>query len=152
MPGVKRFEELDVHKLAVQLRKDVVRMTSTGTVVRDFKFVAQIRDAARGGPRNIAEGFARGAPLEFRKFLGFAKASIAETKNHIDDARENGYFKADDCDHMLGVARRTMAGITSLMRYLETPAAQEAYERMRREHQAGHQSRSNTKMPATEEP
>lgn len=112
MLGVKRFADLDIHKLAVQLQRDVFRLTAQRAVSRDYKFAAQIRDAARGGPRNIAEGFSRGAPFEFREFLSYAKASIAETKNHVEDARENRCFGNDDCDQMLRLAHRSIAAST----------------------------------------
>jgi hypothetical protein len=62
MAGVKRYEDLNAHKLAVQLRRDVFRLTSHGVVGSDYRFVSQIRNSARGGARNIAEGFSRCAP------------------------------------------------------------------------------------------
>src|SRR5262245_30321022 len=132
MLGVRRFEDLDIYKLAVELRTEIVTLTSDGVVARDYKFVTQIRDAARGGPRNIAEGFARIAPLEFRKFLSYAKASIDETKSHVYDGAESGYFSDADRDQLLSLARRTAAGITALICYLESPEAKAAYERMRK--------------------
>jgi four helix bundle protein len=95
MPGVKRFQELDAHKLAVMLRRAVFRLTSKGIVSRDYRFVGQIRDSARGGPRNIAEGYARFVPGEIHRFLSYAKASLEETMEHIQDARESNYFSND---------------------------------------------------------
>ena len=80
----------------MQLRRGVFRLSSRGAVSRDYKFVGQIRDSARGGPLNIAEGFSRCAPPEFRQFLSYAKASLDETKNHIEDARESEYFTDED--------------------------------------------------------
>jgi len=56
MAGVKRFQDLDCWKLARMTRREVVRLTAREPVRKDFKFVAQIRDAVRGGTRNIAEG------------------------------------------------------------------------------------------------
>jgi four helix bundle protein len=69
MFGVDRVEDLDIYKLAVELRREVIRLTSTGAVARDHKFVTQIRDSARGAARTMSEGFSRLAPLEFHKFL-----------------------------------------------------------------------------------
>jgi four helix bundle protein len=132
VPGVRRFEDLEVYKLAAQLRVEVVTLSSSGAVARDYKFVDQIRDAARGAPRNIAEGFARCAPLEFHQFLSYAKASVDETKNHLYDGHESGYITSDERDRLVTLARRTAAAIMRLMRYLESPEAQRAYARMRK--------------------
>jgi four helix bundle protein len=108
MPGASRVEELDAYKLAVELRRNILRLSRQGEIARDFKFVAQIRDAVRGGPRNIAEGFARVAPREFAQFLRYAKASLEETKDAVVDGHQCGKLKA----------------------YLESPAAARAYEKL----------------------
>ena len=146
MLGVSRFEDLDVYKLAVQLHSEIVTLSASGVVARDYKFVAQIRDAARGGPRNIAEGFARFAPLEFHKFLSYAKASIDETKNHVYDGHESGYISNEERDRLLALARHTAAAITRLMSYLESPEAKRAYDKLRK------RPRRRQKSPAKPEP
>ena len=98
MLGVKRLEDLDIYKLAVQLRREVFKLTKREAVKHDFKFVDQIRDSARGGPRNISEGFSRFNPTEFCQFLSYAKASLDETKNHLDDGHDSDYFSEDDAN------------------------------------------------------
>jgi four helix bundle protein len=145
MSGVDRVEDLDIYKLAVKLRREVIRCTSSGPVVRDSRFVTQIRDAARGGPRTISEGFYRIAPLEFRNFLRYAKSTLEETKTHVSDGFECGYFNAPDTDRMLILARRTLGGVTRLMTYLESPAAARSYEAVRaRQHNAAKSARGQT--------
>jgi four helix bundle protein len=132
MRGAKSCEELDIYQLAVEIRRLVIRFTSAEPVSRDFKFVQQIRDAARGAPRNIAEGFSRCAPGDFHRFLSYAKASLAETRNHVVDGFESGYLDQKLRDELLALIRRTIAGIDGLMRYLRSSAAKRAYEAMRR--------------------
>ena len=136
MPGAKRVQELDAHKLAVQLRRAVFRVTSKGRVSRDCKFVDQIRNSARGGPRNIAEGHDRFVPGENLRFLSYAKASLAETLEHIDDAEENNYFNTDECQELRTLAKRTLGAVRGLMRYLESPEARRAYKAIRQERRA----------------
>jgi four helix bundle protein len=132
MATATRFEELDVYQLAVELRRAIVRATSAGEVARDFRFVQQLRDAVRGGPRNIAEGFTREVPTEFARFLEYAKASIDETKAHVQDGYESGYFNDEDFERFLSLIRRTIAGINRLHRYLNSPEAKRAYERIKK--------------------
>jgi four helix bundle protein len=136
MPGAKRVQELDAHKLAVELRRAVFRLTSKGTVSRDYRFVSQIRDSARGGPRNIAEGYSRFVPGENRRFLSYAKASLDETKEHIEDGRDSDYFSKEESAELLTLAERTLSAVCKLMRYLESPAAQRAYEAIRKARRA----------------
>jgi four helix bundle protein len=136
MPGAKRVEDLDAHKLAVQLRRAVFRLTSKGRVSSDYKFVDQIRNSARGGPRNIAEGHGRFVPGENVRFLSYAKASLEETLEHIDDAEENSYFDADECLELRTLTKRALGAVRGLMRYLESPEAQIAYKAIRQERRA----------------
>jgi four helix bundle protein len=131
MFGVDRVEDLDIYKLAVELRREVIRLTSTGAVARDHKFVTQIRDSARGAARTMSEGFSRLAPLEFHKFLSYARGSLQETRNHVTDGHESGYFSDQDHHRMVTLADRALGGTTRLMIYLDSPEAQRAYKEIR---------------------
>ena len=55
MRGVKRFDDLDIWQLSVELRDEINRLTDAGAVAKDFAFRNQIRDSASSAPRNIAE-------------------------------------------------------------------------------------------------
>jgi four helix bundle protein len=132
MPPASRVEDLDAYKLAVELRRNIVRLSRQGAIARDFKFVAQIRDAVRGGSRNIAEGFARVAPREFARFLTYGKASLEETKDSVVEGHESGYFNDSQRDALLSLLRRTFGAMNKLMAYLESPAAARAYEELLR--------------------
>jgi four helix bundle protein len=111
MASVKRFQDLECHKLAVLMRREVIRLTARDPVRRDFEYVTQIRDAARGGPRNIAEGFSRFNPTEILQFLSYAQAPIDETKNHTIDAHESSSLTDEECDRVLTLIRRTLGAI-----------------------------------------
>jgi hypothetical protein len=43
MHGARSFKELDVYILAVEFRREIVRLTSQAPACRDFAFVRQIR-------------------------------------------------------------------------------------------------------------
>jgi four helix bundle protein len=128
MHGARSYDELDVYQLAVSLRRRVVQITRVTPCRHDFKFVDQIRNSARGGPRNISEGFSRFVPTEFHRFLSYAKASLDETLNHLADGYESGYFTRQEYEALVSLTRRTLAAIRGLMRYLESPQAWEAYK------------------------
>jgi 23S rRNA-intervening sequence protein len=85
--GVDRFEDLDVWKLADELRREVLEFTNKGLATKDFKYRDQIRDATSSVARNTAEGFGRFNPGEFARFLGFAHASLTRPRmNSSTDA------------------------------------------------------------------
>jgi four helix bundle protein len=89
---VRDFEDLVCWRLSRELASEVFAETARGPASRDFRFRDQIRDAAAGAPRNIAEGFGRFSPGEFAMFLRYAVASLAETRNHLLDGEDRGYF------------------------------------------------------------
>src|SRR5262245_57102244 len=95
MIAAKRFEDLVVWQLAVNLRRLVYRMTKQGRVTKDFKFCDQIRNSARSAHSNIAEGFKRFDPPEFAHFMKIALASLAETQDHLMHGHDEKYFTDD---------------------------------------------------------
>lgn len=96
---------------------------------KDFRFVSQIRDAARGGPRNIVEGFSRFNPTEILHFLSYAKASLEETRNHAIDGKECEYFSDQEADQLVVLIRRAVGAIRRWMAYLQSPAARDFYRK-----------------------
>ena len=98
MPSIKRYQDSFCHRLAVEIRREVLRLTKRERVRKDFRYVSQIRDSARGAPRNIAEGHSRFNPSEIVPFLSYAKASLDETGNHVVDAYQSGYFSQEETE------------------------------------------------------
>ena len=118
MAGVKRYEDLVCWQLSYELQQGVFAITETGLVTRDFKFCDQIRESARSATRNIAEGFGRFEPTEFRRFLRIARGSLVETHNHLRDGRDRGYFSNGQHEELVLLANRAAAATTKLMNYL----------------------------------
>jgi len=121
----RRFSELIAWQLADQLRREGYRLTATGMASRDFAFRDDIRAAAASVANNTAEGFARYRPREFHRFLEIAKASLAETENHLDDGQSRGHFTVDDTRLARTLAKRTAVAQSRLMRYLRSSRATE---------------------------
>jgi four helix bundle protein len=66
----------------------------------------QLRESAASGPSNIAEGFGRYKPAQFRHFLDIAIASITETANHLRDGVDRKHFTVTDLAPLLTLAAR----------------------------------------------
>lgn len=118
--GARSFTELDCWKLANELKLGVYELLRSGDAARDMEFRNQIRNAAASAPRNIAEGFGRYQPKEFSQYLRIANGSLMETSNHVMDGVDRGYFRRDDANRLLTLARRASAATTRLIRYLAT--------------------------------
>jgi four helix bundle protein len=125
----RTFDELDAWQLANELKLGVYRLTESGSVTRDFRFRQQLRDSAASGPSNIAEGFGRYKPPQFRQFLDVAIASLTETSNHLRDGVDRKHFTRDDIGPLLRLAARARGASIALKRYLKdaTPPDPRAY-------------------------
>ena len=121
MATARRFEELEVWKLAGELRDRVIAGTRSADW-RDRAFIGQLEDAASSPPRNLAEGFGHFSPREFARFTRIARASLLETRNHLLDARAKRYFTDDQLSALLTLTSRAIAAATGLLRYLDSCA------------------------------
>src|ERR1700730_1891184 len=113
--GVDNYQDLECWRLANEMKPEGYALVDNSSARHDLKFRDQIIDSARSGPRNIAEGFGRYHHPEFARFLGFAKASIAETHNHVGDGCDSGYWSATDGDRVQARADRAAASTTGLI-------------------------------------
>ncbi|MEO7134432.1 MAG: four helix bundle protein [Vicinamibacterales bacterium] len=117
--GVWRFQDLVAWQLAWHLKQRADVICEKHAVRRDFRFAAQLRDAAASGPANIAEGFGRNFHPEFARFTRIARASEMEVINHLIDARGRGYVNEIEFDQTDHSAKKALKAINGLIRYLE---------------------------------
>jgi four helix bundle protein len=113
---VNDFRSLVCWQLSYALKCDVFAITATGDAARDFKYRDQVRDSTASAPRNIAEGFGRYTPKEFARFLGYARASLIETQNHLIDGLDRGYFDEPLYKRLSNLTTAALRTTTSLMR------------------------------------
>src|SRR5712692_9193769 len=115
----RRYQDLICWQLSNELKKRVYAFTAKTPAKNDFKFCGQSRDSARGAPRTIAEGFGRFRPPEFARYLEFARASLMETHNHLQDGRDLNYLTDDECSELCSLANRAIGATTKLHAYLQ---------------------------------
>lgn len=88
----KTFEELEVWKLARQLKKEVRELVKKFPIEEKYRLTDQIIRSSRSVGANIAEGFGRFHYKDNSKFCRNARGSLMETLNHLIDAFDEEYI------------------------------------------------------------
>ncbi len=115
----RHFTELVCWQLSNELKVRVYAVIVRPKVARDFKFCDQVRESARSAPRNIAEGFGKFEPREFRRYLNIAAGSLTETQNHFRDALDQQYVEQQEFTELWQLSKRARGATLALMTYLE---------------------------------
>ncbi|MBN1384569.1 MAG: four helix bundle protein [Elusimicrobia bacterium] len=97
----KRFEELPVWKLSIELSKEIYKISLNKNFRKDFVLKNQICRASISISSNIAEGFERASKKEFIQFLYIAKGSAAEVRTQLYLAFELNYIIRQDFENLL---------------------------------------------------
>jgi len=92
MATYKKYEDLEVWKLARELCKDIFNIIQETPLNNNWKLRDQIDGSSGSIMDNIAEGFERGGTKEFIQFLGFSKGSCGETRSQIYRIYDRGYI------------------------------------------------------------
>lgn len=98
--NIQRFEDLIAWQKARILAKAVYEITRSEHFSRDFGLSGQIQRASVSVMSNIAEGFDRGNPGDFHRFLSIAKGSCAEVCSQLYIALDIGYLSQDEFDQL----------------------------------------------------
>lgn len=114
----KNYRELIVWQDGIKLAKTVYKLTEKFPKHEIYALADQIRRAVVSVPSNIAEGQARKAPGDFRRFLHIALGSLAEVDTQLILAQEFDYLSKEDVDPLDGqiqdLRRKLYALINSL--------------------------------------
>ena len=77
------FRDLDVWQLGMDLVVEVYKLCRALPPEERFALTEQLRRAVISVPSNVAEGFSRNSPKEFRHFLQIASGSRAEVQTQL---------------------------------------------------------------------
>ena len=97
------YRDLIVWQKAMQLVREIYRVTKVFPRDELYGLTHQLRRAAVSVPSNIAEGQARFSKKEFHHHLSHARGSLVEVETQMLIAEDLGYITAD-----------TLAGLMSL--------------------------------------
>lgn len=132
---VTSFEDLDAWKNSRAVKLRVRDLVKTWPKEEQFRLTDQIIRSSRSPGSQIAEGFGRFYEKENVRFCRIARGSLYETKNHLQDALDEGYIDEtahrDVCDMVI----RAIQTLNGYIKYLNSMG-----------------SRYDAKEPGTEEP
>lgn len=89
---IKKFEELEIWKLALKITKEIYDVSAEVRFSKDFCLRDQIRRSIISVSANIVEGFEKNNNNEFIRYLKISKGSAGETRNHLYIALQVGHI------------------------------------------------------------
>jgi four helix bundle protein len=126
------FRELRAWQLAQAFKLGIYELIARKPLAADFPLCDQLREAAASAPSNISEGFGRFDPADFARLVKIAKASLIECQNHLQDAVDRGHISIEICRRHTTRSDEALREIAGLIDYLQSPAAKQNAERIRR--------------------
>lgn len=120
MPTISHFEDIEAWQLARELTNLVYDFTNQEKFARDFGLKDQIRRASVSVMSNIAEGFESQTQAQFIRYLGIAKASVAEVRSQLYVAIDQKYITQAEFQRAFDLSYKTLRKIVRFSAYLES--------------------------------
>ena len=120
MATIKKFEDLEIWKLAREQAKEIYNLTANGSFAKDFDLRNQINASAGSAMDNIAEGFERHTNKDFCHFLVISKGSNAEVRSQLYRAFDRNHISAKTLESRLDYSVLIGNKIKSFVDYLSS--------------------------------
>jgi four helix bundle protein len=88
-------KKLQVYQVAINMVKEVYKLTNDFPADERFGLISQLRRAAVSVCSNIAEGAARKPPADRKRFYQISRSSGVEVDTQFEIAILLGYIKSD---------------------------------------------------------
>lgn len=118
MATIKRFEDLEIWIEARRLSMEIILISKTTELNKDFKLKDQIKGSSGSVMDNIAEGFERNGNGEFRQFLSIAKGSAGETRSQLYRVFDNEYINEQRLTNLISEYKKLSVKIHNFITYL----------------------------------
>jgi four helix bundle protein len=141
MSGVHRHEDLVAWQLASRLSDRIHALLERLPSSKDHTFCEELLEASEAVAANIAEGFDRFTPRQFRYFLQIAKGSLGETTSRIRNGYTRHYWTIDEFNELLLLARRTRGAVVGLIASAERRIAESEQREHRQRRSRQHRLR-----------
>ena len=115
MENNQRYQDLIVWQKAIELTKQIYKLTSQLPPEEIYGLTSQLKRAASSVPANIVEGYYRSSTKEFVKFLYNARGSLMETDNHLMLGVRLELFRQSDVQPIRGLIEEILKMTNSLI-------------------------------------
>ena len=114
----RSFEELNVYKKSVEIRKLVYELVKRFPSEEKFRLTDQIIRSTRKCPANIAEGHGRFHFQENIQFNRIARGSLTESIDHLNVALECKFIKQEEYQNLRDRITSNIKLINGYIKYL----------------------------------
>jgi four helix bundle protein len=115
---IRSYRDLKAWQKAMELVKEIYRVSREFPKEELFGLMSQIRRAAVSIPNNIAEGHAKLSRKEYQHYLGHARGSLAEIETQILIAKDLDYLSEIDMNHILDISAEVGRVLNGLLNSL----------------------------------
>ena len=117
----QRIEDLIIHKIGLELAKEIHELTEKIPQYWRIEVVSQIRRSSSSVHANIAEGFSQRFYLKrFLNYLNIAKVSSDETQSHLQDLQNKKYINYEKACYYLKRYKNLSVKILNLINYIKS--------------------------------
>ncbi len=116
---IRSFEDLIVWQKSVDMCQTIYEVSAQFPSDERFGLVSQIRRSAVSIPSNIAEGYGRGTPAEYSRFLRVARGSLYEVETQLIIAARLGFIPADRFKEIRELTKECGRILAGLLRSIE---------------------------------
>jgi four helix bundle protein len=113
---VKDFTDLDVWKVAREMRRQVYVLAKTLPDYEKFGLASQLRRAAVSVTANLAEGYGRFGYQENAQFCRQARGSVYELRDHIITCMDECFISKDDGSKLDATMQRVAMMLNGYLR------------------------------------
>ncbi len=120
MAVITSYRDLTIWNEAMDLCERIYHLTGRFPKNEQYGLVIQMRRAVVSIPSNIAEGFVRKHPKEFKNFLSISLASIAELDTQLTLSARLNYIPHEDVHEALAASELLSRRITKFYKGIRT--------------------------------
>ena len=120
MATIRKFEELEIWKLAKEFYEVISPLSEKLKKNKDFRFAEQIKSSSGSIMDNIGEGFERSSRLEFINSLGISKGEAGELKSQLHRLKIDNYINEKQFQELYEKADTLCAKIAVFITYLNS--------------------------------
>lgn len=116
---LESFEELDVWKLAGEIKKKIFVMLRTFPKIEEYRLKDQLIRASISVTANIAEGFGRYHYQENVQFCRQSRGSLYEIIDHLITSYDFGYIDEEKLNELKNEVKRNIKVLNSYISMIQ---------------------------------